>query len=167
MPKQKIFTLHPPIYISIYVFIYIFVVFFLHTTCLLYLADCRVLVGLFSKSISSNRNALDRCWKDSSLECTVADWINKAEPKGGREGIGGGRGMSRSLAYLLYNLLKWGWDLASASSCSIFDAYSALGGERRKNRDGRELMTSSSIIKVSRGWDTERGPPSQHPAAQL
>lgn len=52
--------------------------------------------------------------------------------EGGREGWGGGRGMSRSLAYLLYNLLKWGWDLASASSCSIFDAYSALGGERRK-----------------------------------
>lgn len=71
--------------------------------------------------------------------------------EGGREGIGGGRGMSRSLAYLLYNLLKWGWDLASASSCSIFYAYSALGGGGGKNRDGRELMTSSSIIKVSRG----------------
>lgn len=45
------------------------------------------LVGLsFLKSISSNRNALDQCWKDSSLECTVADWINKAKPKGERRG---------------------------------------------------------------------------------
>lgn len=74
------------LYISIYVFIYIFVCFFLTYNVSPLFSRLRVLVGLFSKSISSNRNALDRCWKDSSLECTVADWINKAEPKGGREG---------------------------------------------------------------------------------
>lgn len=58
----------------------------------------------------------------------------KQSLKEGGKVLEGGRGMSRSLAYLLYNLLKWGWDLASASSCSIFDAYSALGGGGKEEK---------------------------------
>lgn len=113
------------------------------------------LVGLFFKAIAATGMHWTSAERTAPLNAPSLTESTKQTLKEG-EGV-----WERSLPTV--QLIQMGLGFSFSLQLQYFDAYTAFW---KGKRDGREVMTSSSIIKVRRGWDTEQCPPSQHLAAQ-
>ena len=108
---------------------------FLHTMGLLYFSRLESLVGLgffFLKALAATGMHWTGAERTAPLNAPSPTESTKQSLKGGRgrrkskeKGEVGG-GLSESLAYLLYNLLKLGWDLSFSLQLQYLVSYSAF-----------------------------------------